>query len=41
VKLAWTGRKLGGERAREVLDNVLDLLEDELRADGLQVPARR
>lgn len=30
-----------GERAREVLDNVLDLLEDELRSDNLQPPARR
>lgn len=29
-----------GERAREVLDGVLDLLGDELRADGLQAPAR-
>lgn len=30
-----------GERASEVLDSVLDLLGDELRADGLQAPARR
>jgi predicted nucleic acid-binding protein len=33
--------QFSGQRAREVLDNVLDLLEDELRADGLQAPARR
>jgi predicted nucleic acid-binding protein len=33
--------QFSGERAREVLDNVLDLLGDELRADGLQPPARR
>lgn len=33
--------QFSGERAGEVLDNVLDLLEDELRADGLQPPARR
>jgi predicted nucleic acid-binding protein len=33
--------QFSGERAREVLDNVLGLLEDELRADGLQAPARR
>jgi hypothetical protein len=33
--------QFSGERAREVLDSVLDLLEDELRADGLQPPARR
>lgn len=33
--------QFSGERAREVLDNVLDLVEDELRADGLQPPARR
>lgn len=32
--------QFSGERAREVLDNVLDMLEDELRADGLQPPAR-
>jgi predicted nucleic acid-binding protein len=30
-----------GERAKEVFDNVLHLLEDELRADGLQPPALR
>ncbi|HEX3392314.1 MAG TPA: PIN domain-containing protein [Solirubrobacteraceae bacterium] len=29
-----------GERAREVLESVLDLLEGELRADELQPPAR-
>jgi hypothetical protein len=33
--------QFSGARAREVLDNVLDLLEDELRADGLQAPAHR
>jgi predicted nucleic acid-binding protein len=33
--------QFSGERAGEVLDNVLDLLENELRADGLQPPARR
>jgi predicted nucleic acid-binding protein len=33
--------QFSGERASEVLDNVLDLLEDALRADGLQPPARR
>lgn len=33
--------QFSGERAREVLDSVLDLLDDELRADGLQLPARR
>ncbi|HWY18223.1 MAG TPA: PIN domain-containing protein [Solirubrobacteraceae bacterium] len=33
--------QFSGKRAREVLDNVLGLLEDELRADGLQPPARR
>jgi hypothetical protein len=33
--------QFSGERAREVLDNVLGLLEDELHADGLQPPARR
>lgn len=30
--------QFSGERAREVLDNVLDLIEDELSADGLQPP---
>jgi hypothetical protein len=33
--------QFSGARAQEVLDKVLDLLEDELRADGLQPPARR
>ena len=33
--------QFSGERARDVFDNVLDLLDDELRADGLQAPARR
>jgi hypothetical protein len=33
--------QFSGERAGEVLDKVLDLLEDELHADGLQAPARR
>jgi predicted nucleic acid-binding protein len=33
--------QFSGERAKEVLDNVLDLLEEELRADGLPPPARR
>ncbi len=33
--------QFSGERAREVLDNVLDLLEQELHGDGLQAPARR
>ena len=33
--------QFSGERAREVLDNVLDLIESELRADNLQPPARR
>ncbi len=33
--------QFSGERARGVLDNVLDLIEGELRADGLQPPARR
>lgn len=33
--------QFSGERAGEVLDSVLDLLEGELRADGLQAPARR
>lgn len=33
--------QFGGERAKEVLDNTLDLLENELHADGLQAPARR
>ncbi len=33
--------QFSGERAREVLDNVLDLIERELREDGLQPPARR
>ncbi|MGH2853725.1 MAG: PIN domain-containing protein [Solirubrobacteraceae bacterium] len=33
--------QFSGERAREVLDNALDLLQDELRADGLQPPARQ
>jgi hypothetical protein len=28
------------DRAREVLERVLDLLGNELRADGLQPPAR-
>lgn len=32
--------QFSGERAREVLDGVLDLLDNELRADGLQSPAR-
>ena len=32
--------QFGGDRARGILDRVLDLLEDELRADGLQLPAR-
>lgn len=32
--------QFNGERAREVLDGVLDLLDNELRADGLQLPAR-
>jgi predicted nucleic acid-binding protein len=32
--------QFSGERAIEVLDSVLDLLENELRADGLQPPAR-
>jgi predicted nucleic acid-binding protein len=32
--------QFSGERARAVLDRVLDLLEKELRADGLQPPAR-
>jgi predicted nucleic acid-binding protein len=31
--------QFSGERATEVLENVLDLLGDELRADGLQPPA--
>ncbi len=29
-----------GDRAKDVLERVLDLVEDELRADGLQLPAR-
>jgi hypothetical protein len=29
-----------GDRAREVLERLLDLLEVELHADGLQLPAR-
>ncbi len=33
--------QFSGERARAVLDNVLDLIERELRADDLQPPARR
>jgi predicted nucleic acid-binding protein len=33
--------QFSGGRAGEVLDNVLDLLANELRADGLQPPARR
>ncbi len=33
--------QFSGERAKEVLDKVLDLLEDELNADGLQAPARQ
>jgi predicted nucleic acid-binding protein len=33
--------QFSGERAEEVLDNVLDLLENELRADGPRPPARR
>ncbi len=32
--------QFSGERAREVLDSVLDLIESELRADELQPPAR-
>lgn len=32
--------QFSGKRAREVLDGVLDLLDNELRADGLQPPAR-
>jgi predicted nucleic acid-binding protein len=32
--------QFNGERAKEVLDKVLDLLDGELRADGLQPPAR-
>ncbi|HEY2537497.1 MAG TPA: PIN domain-containing protein [Solirubrobacteraceae bacterium] len=32
--------QFSGKRAEEVLDRVLDLLESELRADGLQAPAR-
>ncbi|HSZ70461.1 MAG TPA: PIN domain-containing protein [Solirubrobacteraceae bacterium] len=33
--------QFSGERAREILDKVLDLLEGELHADGLQSPAHR
>ncbi len=33
--------QFSGGRARDVLDDILDLLEDELRSDGLQLPARR
>lgn len=33
--------QFNGERAREVLDGVLDLLDNELRADGLQLPPER
>jgi predicted nucleic acid-binding protein len=33
--------QFSGERAGEALENVLDLIERELRADGLQPPARR
>jgi predicted nucleic acid-binding protein len=33
--------QFSGQRAGEVLDNVLDLLDGELRADGLQLPALR
>lgn len=32
--------QFSGDRAGEVLDSVLDLLADELRADGLQLPVR-
>jgi predicted nucleic acid-binding protein len=32
--------QFSGERAREVLDGVLDLLDNELDADGLQPPVR-
>lgn len=32
--------QFSGGRARDVLDSVLDLIEDALRADGLQAPAR-
>jgi predicted nucleic acid-binding protein len=32
--------QFSGERAQDVLDGVLDLLDNELRADGLQSPAR-
>lgn len=32
--------QFSAERAEEVLDRVLDLLENELRADGLHLPAR-
>lgn len=31
---------LAGERAAEVLDAMLDLIEEELRADGIEPPAR-
>lgn len=32
--------QFSGDRARDVLDSVLDLIDDALRADGLQPPAR-
>ena len=32
--------QFSGERAREILDGILDMLDNELRADGLQPPAR-
>lgn len=33
--------QFSGERAGAVLDNVLDMVEEELRADGLELPSRR